>query len=332
MAEQLALGLALKNFAPAEVPLDFDELVTYTERAEALGFTSMFAWDHLFLGTTKYFPFYESLTLLGALAARTTTIRLGTGVLILPLRDPTTVAKVTSTIDLISGGRLVLGVASGWYEKEFDALGIPFERRGKILVRNIEILKRLWTEQSVDLAAPGVDGTAGALQLRRVVMEPKPTQRPRPPILLGGYVDIVLKRIVEHADGWLTYLYRPDSFDESWTKLRRFAEDAGRDPDELRNISQVPICIDASYETAKRRADRFVERYMDVPPWSNASADSAICGTPDQCVEQIAEHADVGVQELVLMPVDYDVEQVEVIGEEILPAFTSTRVAMGSPA
>lgn len=332
MAEQLRLGLALKNFAPADVPLDFEQLVTYTTRAEELGFSSMFAWDHLFLGTKSYFPFLESLTLLGALAARTSTIRLGTGVLVLPLRDPTTLAKVTSTIDLISKGRLVLGVASGWYEKEFEALGIPFKRRGKILVRNLEILKRLWTEHSVDLEAPGVDGTPGALKLRRVVMEPKPVQRARPPILLGGYVDIVLKRIVEHADGWLTYLYQPDSFIESWTKLRRFAEDAGRDPDELRNVSQVPICIDASYEAAKRRAHEFVGRYMDVPAWSNASVDSAICGTAEQCAEQIAEHAQVGVQELVLMPVDYDLEQVEVIGEAILPAFAPAAVATGSPA
>lgn len=326
MAEQMRLGLAVKNFAPADVPLDFEEVSRYAVRAEELGFSSVFAWDHLFLGTKNYFPLLECLTLLGALAARTSTIRLGTGVLVIPLRDPTTLAKVTGTIDIISGGRLTLGVAAGWYEKEFDALGVPFGRRGKILVRNVEILKQLWTEQSVDMEAPGVDGSPGALQLRRVVMEPKPVQRPRPPLFLGGYVDVVLRRIVEHADGWLTYLYQPSSFTESWTKLRGFAEEAGRDPDGLRNISQVPICIDKSYEAAKVRTNRFIDRYMDVPPWSNASADSAICGTAEQCAEQIAEHAEVGVQELVLMPVDYDLDQVEAIAQDILPQYASASV------
>lgn len=326
MGEQLRLGLALKNFAPAEEPLDFEELAAYTARAEALGFSSVFAWDHLFLGTKTYFPFLESLTVLAALAARTERIRLGTGVLVMALRDPTTLAKVTSTIDLISGGRFVLGTASGWYKKEFEALGVPFDRRGKVLVRNLEILTRLWSEQSVDHVADGADGSPGALELRRVVMEPKPVQQPRPPILLGGYADVVLKRAATLADGWLTYLYRPESFTSSWDKIRRYAEQAGRDPDSLQNASQVPICVADSYEDADRRVKHFVERYFDVPPWSDATVESAIRGTPEQCAEQIAEHAAVGVHELVLMPVDYDLQQVEVIGQQILPAFAGEAV------
>lgn len=332
MAEQLRLGLALKNFAPADESLSYGELVTYAQRAEELGFSSLFAWDHLFLGTKTYFPFFESLTLLGALAAVTERVRLGTGVLVLPLRDPTTLAKVTATIDLISNGRFVLGTAAGWYEKEFEALGIPFKRRGKVLVRNLEILKRLWTEDSVSLEAEGVDGSPGALQLRRVVMEPKPVQQPRPPILLGGYADVVFRRIAEHADGWLTYLYRPESFAASWSKLRGYAEETGRNPDDLQNVSQVPICIADSFGEADKRSKRFVERYFDVPPWSEASLESAIRGTVEECAEQIAEHARVGVQELVLMPVDYDLEQVEIIGRELLPRFSGQAATAGSGA
>ncbi|MGH3664722.1 MAG: LLM class flavin-dependent oxidoreductase [Egibacteraceae bacterium] len=329
MGEQLRLGLALGNFVPSEEPLRFDDLATYATRAERLGFSSVFAWDHLFLGTKTYFPFLESLTVLAALAARTQRIRLGTGVLVLPLRDPTTLAKVTSTIDLVSGGRFVLGAAAGWYEKEYEALGIPFSRRGKVLVRNLEILKRLWTEDSMDYEAEGLDGSPGALRFRRVVMQPKPLQRPRPTILLGGYVDVVLKRIARHADGWLTYLYRPPSFAQSWGKLREYAEQADRDPDTLRNVSQVPICVGDSYQDADRRVKHFVQRYFDVPPWSQASAESAIRGTPQQCAEQIAEHARVGVQELVLMPVDYDLEQVEAIGQELLPVFSPDMATPG---
>jgi probable F420-dependent oxidoreductase len=331
MGEQLKIGLTLENFTPADKPVRFDEILAYATRAEELGFSSLFAWDHLFLGTKTYFPILESLTVLGALAARTRRVRLGTGVLVLPLRDPTTLAKVTATIDHISGGRFVLGAAAGWYEKEFEALGIPFARRGKVLLRNLEILKRLWTEDSVTHEAEGVDGTPGGLNLRRVVMEPKPVQRPRPPILLGGYVDVVLKRVARHADGWLTYLYRPDSFAESWAKVREYAERDGRDPDTLQNISQVPICVADTYQEADRRARRFVERYCDIPPWSNATVESAIRGTPEQCAEQIAEHARVGVQELVLMPAEYALEQVEVIGQELLPLLGREVTITGAP-
>lgn len=330
MGQPLDVGLALGNFVPGDEPLDPEAVLAYGRRADELGFSSLFAWDHLFLGTRRSFPFLESLTTLTALALHTERIRLGTGVLVLPLRDPTTLAKVTATIDVLSGGRFVLGAAAGWYRKEFDALGVPFARRGKVLVRNLEILKRLWTEESVDHEADGVDGAPGALRLSRVVMRPKPLQRPRPPILLGGYVDVVFRRIAAHADGWLTYLYRPDSFAKYWSRACAYAEEAGRDPAELRNVSQVPICVDDSYEQAGRRSARFVERYLDVPEWSEATADSAIRGTPEQCAEQIAEHARAGVRELVLIPVDYHPEQVEAIAGDVLPrvrAAAETRVA-----
>lgn len=314
----MRLGLALRNFAPQDEPLDFDGLVDYAQRAERLGFSSLWVWDHLFLGARNAFPFYESLSVLAALAARTSTVRLGTGVLVLPLRDPVTLAKVTATIDHISGGRFVLGTASGWYEREFDALGVPFRRRGRLVERNLELLKRLWTEDVVDGSAPGLDGTPDRLRFRNVVLLPKPVQRPRPPIMLGGYADSVLRRAATLADGWLTYLYTPTAFEESWAVVRRHAEAAGRDPATLRNVSQVPICVGDSAAEAERRVRAFIDRYMDVPPWSKASPDSAIRGTVAQCAEQIAAHAEAGVQELVLIPADYDPEQVEVIGHELI--------------
>lgn len=315
----MQLGLTLRNFAPQDESLEFGDLVGYAQRAEQLGFSSLWVWDHLFLGARNAFPFLESLSVLSALAARTSTVRLGTSVLVLPLRDPVTLAKVTATIDHVSGGRLDLGVASGWYEREFDALGVPFRGRGRLVERNLELLKRFWTEDVVDGTAPGVDGTPDARRFRNVVMLPKPVQQPRPPVLLGGYADAVLRRAATLTDGWLTYLYEPDAFTESWAAVRGHAEAAGRDPATLRNVSQVPICVGDSYEDAERAALAFVGRYMDVPPWSKATAQSAIRGTVEQCAEQIAAHAAAGVQELVLIPANYDSEQVEVIGQELLP-------------
>src|SRR5438874_10873754 len=111
-------GLALRNFVgPAETP-DVDGIYAYAERAEALGFESLWAWDHILLGVEPSFPIIDSITTLGAVAARTTRIKLGTGVLVLPLRNPVVAAKALGSLDVISKGRLVLGVAGGW-----DALG-----------------------------------------------------------------------------------------------------------------------------------------------------------------------------------------------------------------
>src|SRR5262249_60269105 len=109
----------------------------------------------------------------------TSRIKLGTGVLVLPLRNPTVAAKTLGTLDVISKGRLILGVAAGWYAREFDAVGVPFKRRGRLFERNLDILTRLWTEDRVTLQVDEHN-------LREAVMRPRPFQTPRPPILIGG--------------------------------------------------------------------------------------------------------------------------------------------------
>ena len=216
-------GLAIRNFVgPGEVP-DVHAVYAYAERAEALGFESLWAWDHVLLGVEPSFPILDSITMLGAVAARTRRIKLGTGVLVLPLRNPVVAAKALGSLDVISDGRLILGAAAGWYAREFDAVGVPFKQRGRQFERNLDILVRLWTEDRVTLK---VD----EFNLREAVMVPRPAQRPRPPILIGGYVDAVLRRAGTVGDGWLTYFYTPESFARSWEKVRGFAREAGRDP------------------------------------------------------------------------------------------------------
>ena len=157
------------------------------------------------------------------MAARTQRIKLGTGVLVLPLRNPVVAAKALGSLDVISGGRLILGVAAGWYAREFDAVGVPFKQRGRQFERNLDILLRLWTEERVTLRAD-------EFNLRDAVMVPRPAQRPRPPVLIGGYVDAVLRRAGTVGDGWLTYFYTPESFRRGWEKVKAFAREAGRDP------------------------------------------------------------------------------------------------------
>src|SRR5919197_2522321 len=214
-------GLAIKNFVGATETPDIDELYRYAERAEALGFESLWAWDHVILGVEPSFPILDAVGTLTALAMRTSRIRLGTGVLVLPLRNPTVLAKTLGTLDVVSKGRLILGVAAGWYAREFGAVGVPFKERGRLFERNLDILTRLWTENRVSLRVDEFD-------LREAVMRPKPVQKPRPPILVGGYVDAVLTRAGTKADGWLTYFYTPESFRRSWDKVLGYARAAPR--------------------------------------------------------------------------------------------------------
>ena len=305
-------GLAIKNFVgPTETP-DADAILAYAERAEALGFESLWAWDHVILGVEPAFPILDAVGILTAIAARTRTIKLGTGVMVLPLRNPTVTAKALGTLDVISRGRLILGVAAGWYAREFDAVGVPFKQRGRMFERNLDILTRLWTEDRVTLR---VD----EFNLREAVMRPRPTQQPRPPILIGGYVDAVLKRVATHADGWLTYFYTPESYRRSWDKIMGFARDTGRDPRTLTGTNQLAIYVGQSRAETEAPMRHWLQTEWDVAAWSESTIEHAIRGNVEECVDQLRAHLETGVDRIVLIPYRYDPAQVDLIAREILP-------------
>src|SRR5712691_13405695 len=305
-------GLALRNFVgPGEVP-DVHGLYAYAERAEALGFESLWAWDHVLLGVEPAFPILDSITVLGAIAARTQRIKLGTGVLVLPLRNPVTAAKALGSLDVISKGRLILGVAAGWYAREFDAVGVPFKQRGRLFERNLEILTRLWTEERVTLQAD-------EFNLRDAVMRPKTVQRPRPTILIGGYVDAVLKRAATKGDGWLTYFYTPESYTKSWEKILAFAREAGRDPATLTGTNQLAIYVGRSRAETEAPMRQWLQTEWDVAAWSESTIEHAIRGSVEECVDQLRAHIASGVNRIILIPYRYDPEQVERIARDVLP-------------
>jgi alkanesulfonate monooxygenase len=318
----LSIGLAIRNFVgPGETP-DVEGLLRYAERAEALGFESVWAWDHLLLGVKPAFPVLDAPTILTAIAARTSRIKLGTGVFVLPLRNPLVTAKVFASLDQISRGRLIFGVAAGWYAREFDAAGVPFKARGRIFERNLDLIVRLWTEDAVTAQ---VDG----LNLRDAVLLPKPLQRPRPPILIGGYVDAVLRRVARLGDGWLTYFYTPEGFMRSWSRIQAYAREAGWDPTALTATNQLAIYVGPPAAEADPPLRQWLSTEWDVASWSDSTIEHAIRGTPAECVAQLARHVEAGVDRLILIPYRYQPEQVELIAREVLPRLG---VAPGRPA
>jgi alkanesulfonate monooxygenase len=308
----VVFGLALQNFVgPGESP-DIEALYRYAARAEELGFESLWAWDHILLGVEPAFPVLESITTLTALAARTQRIKLGTGVLVLPLRNPVVLAKQLASLDQIARGRLLLGVASGWYQREFDAVGVPFHRRGKLMDRNLDLVIRLWTEDRVRLQ---VD----EFNLRDARLLPRPAQQPRPPILVGGYVDAVLRRTARVADGWLTYFYTPDSFRRSWQKVLAYAAEYGRDPAQLTATNQLAIYVGPSRAAVQEAMRHWLSTEWDTASWSESTIEHAIQGSPEECAEQLQAHIDAGVHRIILIPYRYQPEQVERIATEVLP-------------
>ena len=208
------------------------------KQAEDLGFSDVWVSDHVALPKDAAYPpssyILEPLIALTWAAAATERVGLGTTVLVLPLRPPVLLAKMLGSLDLMSGGRLVVGAASGWLEEEFDALGVPFAERGARTDETIDLLRRCWSEDPVDAVAP----TTGA-KLVEMRLKPQP-ERP-PPIWVGGHSERAFQRAVERGDGWhgafqspektapMTKRLRRDRPEESFTLSMRAPWDALRD-------------------------------------------------------------------------------------------------------
>jgi alkanesulfonate monooxygenase len=311
-------GLAIRNFVgPGETP-DVEGILSYAERAEALGFESLWAWDHVLLGVKPAFPILDAFSILTAIASRTSRIKLGTGAIVLPLRNPVVTAKVLASLDQISKGRLILGVAVGWYEREFDAVGAPFRQRGRLFEQHLDLLLRLWTEESVT-------AQVGGLNLREAVLLPKPYQKPRPPVLVAGYVEAVLRRVARMGDGWLTYFYTPEGFTKSWTKVQTYAREYGRDPGTLTATNQLAIYVGPAKAEADPPMRQWLSTEWDVAAWSDSTIDHAIRGTPEECAAQLRPHVEAGTHRIIFIPYRYQPQQVELIARDVIPRLTASQ-------
>jgi alkanesulfonate monooxygenase len=305
-------GLAVQNFVgPKQIP-EIDEILRYCLRAEELDFESVWVFDHLLLGVDPAFPILEAFSTLAAVAARTSQIGLGTGVLVLPLRNPVWAAKTMASVDQISKGRFILGAASGWYSREFDAAGVPFKARGKLFERNLDIILKLWTGEPVTFKDE-------ELNLRDAVCRPKPYRQPRPPVLIGGYVDRVLRRVAREADGWLTYAYTAEGFKKSWDKIKAFAQEYGRNPDDITATNQVAIYVGPPAAEADKDMRHWLTTEWDFAGWSDSTVEHAVRGTVDECIEQLKPYVESELDRIIFIPYRYQPEQVEVLAKEIIP-------------
>jgi alkanesulfonate monooxygenase SsuD/methylene tetrahydromethanopterin reductase-like flavin-dependent oxidoreductase (luciferase family) len=306
----LNFGTALESFTPPGIVPDIRKIFETSTMAERLGFDTVWVWDHLLLGSKRVYQVLEPLTLLSAISSRTSKIKLGISTLVLPLRDPVVLAKEVQTLCHLSNDRLVLGIAAGWYEKEFDAVGSKFSERGKVTEEYLGLLRKLMSETDINMQL-------GNRSFTHTTMEPRPSKPPR--ILMGGYR--VLKRIGTLSDGWIASYYTPEDFRETWLEILRFARDAGRDEKALTNVNIVAVCVRNSFEEADKVARNFTAEYMDMPSWSKSKVESAVRGTVKDCVEQIKKYEAAGLHNLEFIPCYYDTDTLEIVGKEIIPYF-----------
>jgi probable F420-dependent oxidoreductase len=287
------------------------EQFALVQRIEALGFESVWTGDHL----SFHGPIHESLTLLATFVPITRRIRLGTAVYLLALRSPAIAAKATASLDVLSEGRLIFGVGVGGENlKEFELCGVPHRERGARVSEGIEVVRALWRDTPATFQGR-------FSRFEGVSIDPKPVQRPGPPIWIGGRSDAALTRAGRQGDGWVSYVVQPERYAQSVGKIRSAAQAAGRGLDDFAFGHLGFVTVGRDWESAKAVWARHLsKRYaQDFEPLARKYG---IIGTPEQCAEQIARFEAAGCNYLIVNAIGEpqdEREQIERVAADVLP-------------
>jgi probable F420-dependent oxidoreductase len=272
-----------------------EDLVTLARAAERLGFDSIWMGDHIVwprrydaaphardVGGDEEGPvqapahLFEPLTTLSFLAATVERMRLGVGVLVTPYRNPILCAKMLATLDVLSRGRLVVGVGTGWMREEFELVSAPpYEDRGAVTDEFVRLFIELWTKE-----VPEFQGRYA--RASQIVFSPKPIQQPHPPIWIGGNGAIAMKRVAAYGNGWMPLNQTPAQMATKTRQLRSIVEAGGRNPDE------IGVAIGCRM--------RFSER-----SGRHGGDHDSLLGTSGEMIDQLRRYQEAGVDEVRLI-------------------------------
>jgi len=320
----LILALTVNGLAVSNYP----DMVTVSQSAEEYGFDSVWLCDHFLTispddyvkdagiaadsgrgpsGNPKSMPLLECWTALTALARDTTRLRLGTSVLCNSYRHPAVLAKMAATLDVISEGRLDLGLGAGWFQREFEAYGIPFPSvrdRVSALDEALQVIRAVWTE-------PNPTYSGQFYTLDGAICDPPPVQRPHPPLWIGGEGDRVHRIAARHAQGLNVRWWSPQQVTQRRDFLARACESAGRAPESLRfSVTALLAPTESAEDESRIRAE-----FASIPE------SGLIVGSPERCIARIREYQDCGVgQFLFTIPGVVKSDYLHVIGRDMIPA------------
>ncbi|HEX2196962.1 MAG TPA: LLM class flavin-dependent oxidoreductase [Actinomycetota bacterium] len=333
------LGLALPHYDTSyrNEPVSWTTVRECALTAERAGYASVWISDHLFLDWGKYGgpstpqASLECWTTMSALAAATSKVRIGSLTLCNDLRSPALLAKMAASLDLLSGGRVDVGLGAGWYEPEYRAAGIDFDSpatRIRRLGEAVEILGRL-------LAGEELTFDGEHYQVQEAICLPRPQQSPRPPVWIGGKGDLLLRTAARVADGWnFSWIGSFDTYQERSRAADRACEDAGRDPASLRRSVGCYVLAGRDDADVKRRFERLVERTPEgvfhdsmkgsAVSWETFRRDH-VAGTVGEVTDRLGRLSELGVSEVVVtagtLPFQVaDPEDVELLGTEVAAA------------
>lgn len=278
-----------------------EEIASFAQRAESLGFHSAWVTDHVLVPKHRVergHIFYEPLITLAFISAISSKIQLGTGVLILPVRNPLLLAKQVATLDALSGGRVILGVGMGWIKEELKAFGVEYGRRGELLRESVKTMRNLWSE--------GREGPKGMLFF------PKPVSPRGPPIWVGGNKEPSIRLAAEVGDGWIPWAISAQSYARGRDLIKN-----------SRGLGDFTLALATPVEIAARAPRVYEGVFKEVH--------HLISGTTQEVVKALEGYERVGVEYLVAsfrdvrLFKDADTKrmraQLELFAREVMPSF-----------
>ena len=288
---------------------DPDAFRGYMQRAEELGFVSAWTQEQLFGRKSAIDP----LTAMTYAAACTERIRLGCAVFVLPLHSPVHLAKSISSLDQVSRGRIEVGVGSGGRHRDFAAFGVAAAHIGDRTTEAIQIMRACWTGSPITHSGEN-------WQIDRAEMEPKPFQKPYPPLWFGAHKRVALRRAVQFGDGFFgAGSSTTAQFAQEVVVLREILAQQDRDPATFPVAKRVYIGVDDDGERVRQRVATALEDLYGTHGRANGIAAVAVAGTPEACVQGLREVADAGAGTIMLNLLFDDLAQMERLTTEVIP-------------
>ncbi len=281
-------------------------LARYASRAEELGFSGLWTLDSAIGGHTSGTPLLDGLHALSFAAAHTERAKLGIAVVVMPRRVPALLARELASIDRLSGGRLIVGVGLGGSDGSEAAFGIPTDRRARRLKEGVEILRAAWSQEEVSYEGE-------LFRFSGVHLEPKPAQRPGPPVWFGAGKRPALRRAARLGDGWIgAGSSATGDFLEQVPALREELEAAGRDPDAFPKSKRVYVAVDDDEARGRERLAAVLDAMYGRPGLTERVA---VCGPAERVAEELRRLLDAGAHELLVHPLYDPLEQLEALAE-----------------
>lgn len=295
-----------------QIKRTWEDTKTAAVEFESLGYDSAWVVDHIYGIPGPHIPIFEAWTTLAAVGAVTSRLKLGTLVSPVGFRNPALLAKMAATLDHITDGRVIVGLGGGWFEMEFSGYGFDFPPLGTRLQQLDEaatLIKQMWTQEQ-----PSFSGKH--FRIASVFCEPKPIQKPHPPLLIGGGGERVLLRIAaRHADIWNNLAVNQPELGHKAEVLRQHCRAVGRDPSSIVVSQQTMVVLGKDEADAKSKREKAQLVY-------GGHLGNGIVGTPAECTERIREHIKAGCTMFVIEFFGRDTrEPARLFAETVMPAF-----------